>query len=537
MSDLRDVTAVLPTLSGPGEREAEYRARGWWPGGRLVDAFAALVDAATGHLAVADSRGRELTRRALWERADVLAGDLARHGVGPGHAVVLMVPNVVEFQVAFLALLRRGAVGAPIPMTTDRQTLSYIIDLVGAHAVIAARRHGARAVGDEAVAAAAASGAQPLVLTVDPDGEPEWPVTRSGAPARHPDWVDQIMFTSSTTGRPKGVMHSADTLAALNIGFRDRHGIGPDAPIFMPSPLGHSVGTIHGARLSLFTGAPLVLQERWDPIEALELSERHRCAFTAAATPFLKDLVDAQVPRGSSKMPSLRTFLCGGAPVPPALMARAASELPATFVTVLWGMTEGGVTTCPPGASAQRRAETVGQPLPGLELRIIDPVSEEPVADGPGELSMRGPGVFLGYAGQDDLYRSLLTADGFFRTGDLAEIDDDGYLHITGRLKDLIIRGGVNLSPVPLENCLAAHPAIAEVAVVGLPDERLGERICAVVVPAGDAAPTLDDLVAWIEEQGLSRRLWPEALRVVGALPKTAAGKIRKHALREELGT
>jgi acyl-CoA synthetase (AMP-forming)/AMP-acid ligase II len=147
---------------------------------------------------------------------------------------------------------------------------------------------------------------------------------------------------------------------------------------------------------------------------------------------------------------------------------------------------------------------------------------------------MRGPGVFFGYLGDEELYRSSVTGDGFFRTGDLARLGADGYLHLTGRLKDLIVRGGVNISPLPIEDALAAHPAVRRVAVVGAPDERLGERICAVVVPEGDP-PELDDLIAWVRGQGLPRRLWPEALRVVDEMPTTAAGKIRKNVLAERL--
>ncbi len=524
-------------LEPPHPCASTYRREGWWPGERHERRFARLVAEDPGRLAVADSRGRELTRHELWSRASSLAARLAEHGIGAGDAVVVMLPNVVEWQVAFLALLMRGAVGAPAPMTTDTAALRHTLDLIGARAILVVERHGLRATGEEALAVAREVESRPLVARLGSEGEWTWSRRPRNAPQtpRHPEWLDQIMFTSSTTGLPKAVQHSADTLAALNMCFAERHGVGPAAPIFMPSPLGHSVGTIHGGRLALYTGAPLVIQERWDPEQALQLSERYGCAFTAAATPFLKDLVDLPAPADGVKLSSLRTFLCGGAPVPPALMDRAERELPGTFVTVLWGMTEGGVTTCPPGAPREKRETSAGTPLPGLELRILELGSDERVASGAGELAMRGPGVFLGYAGQPELYESLLTGERFFRTGDLAEIDADGYLHITGRLKDLIIRGGVNLSPIPLENCLAAHPAIAEVAVIGMPDERLGERICAVVVPSGPQPPDLDSLLAWASKQGLSRRLWPEQLRIVADMPRTAAGKIRKPDLRERL--
>ena len=340
-----------------------------------------------------------------------------------------------------------------------------------------------------------------------------------------------IMFTSSTTGLPKAVMHSEDTLAALNIGFTERFSLGPDAPIFLASPLGHSIGAIHGTRLALHTGAPLVLQDVWDPERALDMIEAFGCAFTAAATPFLKDLVDARWPRATPKLAPLRSFLCGGAQVPPSLMEAAEAHFPNTFVTVLWGMTEGGLVTCVRESPREKRMTTAGIGLPGLELRCLDAEGASLPAGEEGELVMRGPGVFIGYFGQQDLYDSTITDDGFFRTGDLARIDADGYVRITGRLKDLIIRGGVNISPAPIENALADHPGVGAVAVIGHPDERLGERICAVVVARGEA-PSLDDLIAHAQARRLPKHHCPEVLRIVDTMPMTPAGKIRKADLR-----
>ena len=347
-----------------------------------------------------------------------------------------------------------------------------------------------------------------------------------------PDTTAHLMFTSSTTGPPKAVSHSEDTLGALNLQFAERFGLDHRTPLFMPSPLGHSVGAIHGARLSLLLGAPLILQDQWDARAALELVARHRAYFTAAATPFLLDLVNAPWDGPEPKLAPLRSFLCGGAQVPPALLRRCRTEMPHTFVTPLWGMTEGGLTTCVADSTPEQVENTVGVGLPGLELRTLD-ADMQLQAHGAGELVMRGPGVFNGYYGQPELYAEHIAGDGFFRTGDLARIDPGGYVSITGRLKDLIIRAGVNISPVETENAIAAHPDVVGVAVIGWPDERLGERICA-VVQAG-APLDLDDVVAFCERQGLPKRYWPERLVQVDRFPRTAAGKIRKQQLRDEL--
>lgn len=516
---------------GTAQRAQTYRDSGWWPGERLTDRFERIVDSEPTRPAVIDDRGVMLTRQELWQNAGRLAQSLSDYGVRPGDTVLIYMPNWVDWQVSLLATLRLGAIPATLPITTDADTLTYVYDLVGAVAIIAPRSHRRRATAEYAVQAATTSGRSAVVLSIDECGGEHWDRLAGTATAsRTPESVDHLMFTSSTTGKPKAVMHTADTLAAVNIGFIDRFGLTEETPIFMASPLGHSVGAWHGGRLALYTGAPLVLQDHWDPARALGLVDEHKCAFTAAATPFLKDLVDAPWPAEKSKLCTLRNFLCGGAPVPPSLLEQANIQAPHTFVTVLWGMTEGGVTTYTPDSSSEQLINTAGAPLPGLELVILDRY-----ADGTGELAMRGPGVFVGYLGQEQLYRDSLTDDGFFRTGDLARLDGDGYVRLTGRLKDMIIRGGVNIAPTPIEDAIASHPAVRRVAVIGIPDDRMGERICAVIVPKG-APPTLAELVVWVSERGLSQRMLPEALRIVDEMPVTAAGKIRKPDLKRRLG-
>lgn len=530
------VDPVEPALVAKASHADGYRARGWWTGERIVDRFRALVEASPGHLAVVDNRGGHCSRSQLWEEAGGWRVTLAESGVEPGQVVMLFAPNRLAWHAAFLGILRHGVIPATIPVTTDDQTLAAMIDLIGATVVVAAADHRGKALGEIAVSAAERAARPAGVLLIDDVDGRRWAVaardTVHGAEA--PAEVDHILFTSSTTGRPKAVMHTADTLAAVNLGFADRFGLRQDTAIFMASPLGHSVGAWHGTRLALFSGAPLVLQDRWEPEEAIRLIDDHGCAFTAAATPFLKDFIDAPRQGPVPKLTSMTTFLCGGAPVPPALVDQARSELPNTFVSVLWGMTEGGVTTCLPRDPPERVTATAGTGLPGLELRTVDDDGAALPPRTEGELAMRGPGVFIGYLGQPDLYRSLLTTDGFFRTGDLARIGPDGYLRITGRLKDLIIRGGVNISPVPVEDALAGHPRLDRVAVIGEPDARLGERICVVVVASGDP-PDLTEMQAWLQDHGVPKRMWPESLHVVQDMPTTAAGKIRKVDLRNQL--
>jgi acyl-CoA synthetase (AMP-forming)/AMP-acid ligase II len=516
------------------ERFEDYRRRGWWPGERLEQCYERHALARPEGLAVADSTGRRLSHAQLWQRAGELAARLAKGGISAGDVLLLFLPNRVEWQIGLLAALRVNAVPASIPTKTDAKTLAYAADLVRCKALLtSANKHGDELLETASSAATDFAGGLPI-LCIAADGVYDWignGKQRDVMPELV-DGLDHIMFTSSTTGLPKAVMHTTDTLAALNIQFSERFSLGPDTPIFMSSPLGHSVGGIHGARLALHTGTALVLQETWEPPLALQMIDEYQCAFTAAATPFLKDLLDIQESGNSHSRTSLGTFLCGGAPVPPALIEEAWRAFPDTFFTNLWGMTEGGLVTCVSDSPRAKLIETAGIGLPDLELRVLDDVGNVLDSGLEGELAMRGPGVFVGYYGQDDLYQSLLTPDGFFRTGDLAQIDDEGYVRITGRLKDLIIRGGVNISPLPAEDILAAHPKLRSVAVVGFPDERLGERICAVVEP-GDEKPTLDELIRFAADGGLPKRQLPELIRYVDAMPRTAAGKIRKPVLQD----
>lgn len=513
----------------PDLRVERYRRAGWWRGESLVDTFARHVSSAPSMPAVVDDRGVALTRRELWDRAGEQSGVLESAGVSAGDVVLVSLANSAQWQVWFLACLRLRAVPATIPVSTDRVTLAHVLNLVCARAVVAEASVRRYATGDWARSLAADSDGAAAAIVVNSDGTAQ--VTTPGGSTKRtpaPPEVEHIMFTSSSTGMPKAVMHTADTLGAGNITFAQRYDLSERTPLFMPSPLGHSVGSWHGGRLSLFLGAELVLQEHWDPARGLDLIDAHECAFTAAATPFLKDLVD--VDRPQPKMTSLKTFLCGGAPVPPVLLEQAAHQAPDTLVSVLWGMTEGAGTTCLPVGPRGKITSTAGLPVPGLELAVLDPDRS-----GSGELAIRGPQVFVGYLGQEELYRTVVTEDGFFRTGDLASIDAEGYLHLTGRLKDMIIRGGVNISPVPIEDAVAAHPAVRRVAVIGEPDERMGERICVVIVPSGDA-PTLEELNDWLTARGVPTRKLPEVLRVVEDMPVTAAGKIRKVDLRRQVG-
>ena len=273
-------------------------------------------------------------------------------------------------------------------------------------------------------------------------------------------------------------------------------------------------------------GAPVVLVDRWDPAAAVELLDAEACRFMMAATPFLHGLVDEYRRRGHPA--PLRHFMCGGADVPPALVRRATEAL-GCHVTRTYGSSE-FPTFCSgrPGDGPDITADTDGVPIGPADGRIDGPPG------GPGQLVVRGPELFLGYL-DPALNADAFTEDGYFRTGDLATMDGRGAVTIRGRQKDIIIRGGENVSAKEVEDLLFAHPEVAEVAVVAMPDPVLGERGCAFVVPAPGGAPTLAGLTAYLGAQGLARQKFPERLELVDELPVTASGKVQKYLLRERI--
>lgn len=250
------------------------------------------------------------------------------------------------------------------------------------------------------------------------------------------------------------------------------------------------------------------------------------------------DIIGHRALTQTERLPSLRLFLCGGASIPEQLARDAGEALPHTFTSPLWGMTEcGGVTTCPFDAPEEKRHTTDGKPCGGMELKVVDAAGVEVTRGVEGELMARGSMVARGYYRHEDLTRASFLPDGFFRTGDQARMDEDGYIKITGRIKDLIIRGGVNIAPVEIESVLFAHPKVANAVVVGMPDPRLGERICAYVIldadAAGDSTLTVGEVQVWMQEAGLAKPKWPERIEVVDTFPMTASGKVQKFRLRE----
>jgi cyclohexanecarboxylate-CoA ligase len=449
-------------------------------------------------------------------------------------------PNWWQFTALHLACLRLGAISGPLMPIFRERELAFMLGLAEAKVFVVPRSF--RGFDHAAMAQGLRAGLPALqhVLVVgdsfetllDTPREERTDLLRLFAgrePA--PDEVVEVQYTSGTTGEPKGVMHTSNTLMATVDAFAERLALGRDDVVLMASPMAHQTGFLYGMMMPLVLGATAVLQDIWDPRRAAAAIAAERVNFTMGATPFLADLTGV-VAEGVQEVSSLRTFVSAGAPIPRALVERAGQVLEANIISA-WGMTENGaVTMTRPGDPPDKTIGTDGVCLPGMEIRVVDPEGRPLPTGAEGLLKARGAFNFVGYLKRPHLYGH--DAEGWFDTGDLARIDADGYVRITGRAKDILIRGGENIPVVEIEGLLFRHPQVQAVAIVGMPDVRLGERACAFVVPRPGAAPTLKELTCFLEqEHKVARQYLPERLELVDDLPRTPSGKVQKFRLRE----
>ncbi len=553
-------------MSSAAGRDA-YREQGWWRDSTYIDDFDRVVAGTPDKVAIVTHRlDRDdrtpattvLSYRQLSRYADRFAGALLALGVERGQIVSVQLPNDWTFAALTLACGRIGAVINPlVPIFRDREvgfvlgrTLSPVVIVQGQfrgydHAamldrVLADAAPGTRgfALGlTEAVGRVERFEPQFLDHRWEDEGDP----ARLRARAIGADEFAELQFTSGTTGEPKGVMHSPNTIYAGTLAFADTAGLDATDSILMPSTLAHQTGFLVGVILPLATGMKVVYQDVWDVEVFCRLADDEAVTFSAGATPFLNDIVAACQRRGR-RLPSMRSYVCAGAPIPSPLVEATRGDALDELIAV-WGMTENGaVTMTRPGDPVDVVADSDGIPVSWMEAKIVDEQGVEVVVGHVGRLLVRGPSQTIGYFKRDDLYAAQLTAsqdggEAWFDTGDLARRRDDGGIRISGRTKDLVIRGGENVPVVEVEAVLFGHPKVREVAVIGYPDERLGERACAVVIPNGAEPLELSELTAWLDKAGMAKQFWPERLELVETLPKTPSGKVQKFHLREQFGT
>ncbi|MEE2763330.1 MAG: AMP-binding protein [Pseudomonadota bacterium] len=533
------------------ERRAAMLESGAWTD-RIItdyldDAVAATPDRdAIVAYRVTDDAHTRLSYRELNQRVTRMAAGLAALGIEAGDVVACQLPNWWQTTALHLACMRIGAILNPLMPIFRERELRFMLHHNEAKLLVIPKVF--RGFDYEAMLERLLPELPELatLLVIDGAGErsfearllePAWEETtdtdRLFAERKPgPDAVIQILYTSGTTGEPKGVMHTSNTLFANVRPYAERLGLSGADRVLMASPLAHQTGFLYGIMMPVYLGTTAILQDIWDAEFVCRVIAAEQPAFTMAATPFLADLVKT-APRHEGELDSLRIFVSAGAPIPTAVVEQAGKVLNATIVSA-WGMTENGaVTMTCPDDPANRASQSDGKALPWVEVRVADYQGQPLPAGEEGNLLMRGASLFVGYLKRPELYG--VDAEGWFGTGDLARMDADGYIRITGRTKDVVIRGGENIPVVEVENLLYQLPGVADVALVGCPDERLGERLCAYVT-LDEAATGLDlaQVTRYLTEQQLSKNYLPEYLEVIDAMPRTASGKIQKFKLREQ---
>jgi len=500
-----------------------------------------IVSAAERHpnrLILTDEHRRSLTSRELHDAACVTAAAFAARGIGHGTVVSWQLPTTLETMVVMAALARLGAVQNPvIPMLRESE-VGFITGQLASEFLLVPEVWRGFDHGGLARALSAQRGFE--VIIIDQQSAPaagalrlpRGDVDALPQPPGPSDGTRWVYYSSGTTAAPKGVRHTDRSVIAGSAGVVQMVGATTGDVNPIPFPISHIGGAAMLAG-ALQTGMRLVLFEAFDPQTTPFAIAAHNPTFLGTATPFFVAFMSAQRTHGVRPLfPALRACLAGGAPITPELGRQVRETFAVPGIANAWGLTEFPVATSPaPDAAPEVLDYSVGPPVPGVAVRVVD-ANGEPVAVGhEGELRLKGPQCFLGYV-DAALDIEAFDSDGWFRTGDVGCLDSDGNMRVTGRIKDAIIRNAENISALEVESILAAHPAVADVAVIGVPDYRTGERVCAVVVPATGHVVSLESLIELCASRGLSRHKYPERLELVDDLPRNLTGKVLKKDLR-----
>jgi len=525
------------------------RSRGLWLDRLPIDGLDEAIANSAGRTAFVgwnSARQREirLTYAELGQWVDKIALSLLDRDVGKGDVVAFQLPNWWEFTALFYACNRIGAVANPLMPIFRQRELRFMLGFAEAKvAVVPALWRGfdhpamMREIRTDlphlrhifAVGGAEEASFERAFLDRPAVADAERQRLAKLKPG--PNEVAELIYTSGTSGEPKAVMHTANTVLAPARCFIDDIGLTGRDIVFMGSPYAHQTGFLYGMLMPIMLGTTTVALDAWSAADAVPLIEREGASFSMGSTPFLSDVVNLPDAVRTRVSRTLRTWVCAGAPIPRVLVQRAKAEMNLDVLSC-WGMTENAGLTITRKRDPQAKAfETDGRALPGNEVRVVDDQRKPVPPEAIGHLQARGITHFVGYLKK--LQLNAIDADGWFDTGDLARMDADGYIRIVGRTKDVIIRGGENIPVAEVENLIYRHPAVAECAVVAMPDDRLSERACAFVRAKADARLDLGELTRFLAAQGMAKPYWPERLELLTDMPRTPSGKIQKFKLRE----
>ncbi|QTJ67310.1 AMP-binding protein [Rhodococcus sp. ZPP] len=535
----------------------EFYASGQWTDENFTELLRSRAESNPDKTFVTDGTSA-LTFSELYEKSQRLALGLRRRGLQPGDRVAVQLPNWVEFVVIAAALSRIGAVMVPVMPIYRKDEVSHLVSDAAIRTAIAPTEFKGfdyLAMFDEI---RRESGTLESIIAVRTTHDTRTSLTEKGISAledvivaeadaaavddeldyrAHPDDVFVIVYTSGTTSRPKGCLHTFNTYAsgarALQVAFGHT-----DADVqFGPSPITHTTGLVTSVLLPMLAGASSHLMAEWDPKRGLAEIEKFGCTAAVTATTFLQTLIAAAEEERNADLSSLRVWVCAGAPIPAAVVENAKTKLPTTSVLSLYGRSENlTTTTCTVEDDPKRAITSDGAAMPGAVVKIIGLDGLEVERGTEGDIAYRGPSHMIEYLNRPEDTVELFTQEGFSRSGDLGVMDADGFVRVTGRTKDIVIRGGMNISVREVEDKLSGHPDLLAIAVVGMPDERLGEKVCCYVVPKdGHEPPTVDALRTYLTDRGVAIQKTPERVIAASSLPMTATGKIQKHLLRKKV--
>nr|EFK3672055.1 medium-chain fatty-acid--CoA ligase [Escherichia coli] len=532
------------TLTFNEQRRAAYRQQGLWGDASLADYWQQTARAMPDKIAVVDNHGASYNYSALDHAASCLANWMLAKGIESGDRIAFQLPGWCEFTVIYLACLKIGAVSVPLLPSWREAELVWVLNKCQAKMFFAPTLFKQtrpvdlilplqnqlpqlqQIVGVDKLAPATSS------LSLSQIIADNTPLTT--AITTHGDELAAVLFTSGTEGLPKGVMLTHNNILASKRAYCARLNLTWQDVFMMPAPLGHATGFLHGVTAPFLIGARSVLLDIFTPDACLALLEQQRCTCMLGATPFVYDLLNV-LEKQPADLSALRFFLCGGTTIPKKV-ARECQQLGIKLLSV-YGSTESSphavVNLDDP---LSRFMHTDGYAAAGVEIKVVDDARKTLPPGCEGEEASRGPNVFMGYFDEPELTARALDEEGWYYSGDLCRMDEAGYIKITGRKKDIIVRGGENISSREVEDILLQHPKIHDACVVAMPDERLGERSCAyVVLKAPHHSLSLEEVVAFFSRKRVAKYKYPEHIVVIEKLPRTASGKIQKFLLRKDI--
>ncbi|EFK2917139.1 medium-chain fatty-acid--CoA ligase [Escherichia coli] len=532
------------TLTFNEQRRAAYRQQGLWGDASLADYWQQTARAMPDKIAVVDNHGASYTYSALDHAASCLANWMLAKGIESGDRIAFQLPGWCEFTVIYLACLKIGAVSVPLLPSWREAELVWVLNKCQAKMFFAPTLFKQtrpvdlilplqnqlpqlqQIVGVDKLAPATSS------LSLSQIIADNTPLTT--AITTHGDELAAVLFTSGTEGLPKGVMLTHNNILASERAYCARLNLTWQDVFMMPAPLGHATGFLHGVTAPFLIGARSVLLDIFTPDACLALLEQQRCTCMLGATPFVYDLLNL-LEKQPADLSALRFFLCGGTTIPKKV-ARECQQRGIKLLSV-YGSTESSphavVNLDDP---LSRFMHTDGYAAAGVEIKVVDDARKTLPPGCEGEEASRGPNVFMGYFDEPELTARALDEEGWYYSGDLCRMDEAGYIKITGRKKDIIVRGGENISSREVEDILLQHPKIHDACVVAMPDERLGERSYAyVVLKAPHHSLSLEEVVAFFSRKRVAKYKYPEHIVVIEKLPRTASGKIQKFLLRKDI--